>query len=310
MVSLIVKLGDYRDGDGFGLSLGPIIRVNPRELHIRDPHFYSSIYCSKPHIVDKDADLFSALPLATSLIATTDHHLHRARRSYVSAQFSRRSVLNAESIIHETVQRLCNRFHEAADSQSVVEADWAFASMTADIIMKRFLGHHINSLDHPDFRCPVTKAFISLSTLSNLARFLSFLFSSAQSLPIPLLKIISRTAANFLQFQRKLKENILTILDEQDNAGPMPTLLHTLVDPIIPEEERRLQRLVDEGTTLIFAGTETTARALSIGLFYILNDSRHVAAVPKKLTSITILDSPKLSELETLPYLVRNLINY
>ncbi|GIK05376.1 hypothetical protein Aspvir_009485 [Aspergillus viridinutans] len=89
---------------------GPIVRINTRELHIRDSEFYSQIYAGNSRRIDKDAPTVQAFSVPTSVAATVDHYHHRARRGYLNQYFSKRSVGDLEPIIQERVDRLCGRF--------------------------------------------------------------------------------------------------------------------------------------------------------------------------------------------------------
>jgi cytochrome P450 len=74
----------------------------------------------------------------------------------------------------------------------------------------------------------------------------------------------------------------------------------------MPPQERTLDRLGDEGTTIIFAGTETTARALSVGMFHILNDKAILNKLREELDTLPNVSNGVYShtQLEKLPYLV------
>jgi cytochrome P450 len=60
-----------------------------------------------------------------------------------------------------------------------------------------------------------------------------------------------------------------------------PTIFHAVLESSLPPEEKKLSRLWQEGQTVIGAGTETTAWALSVITFHILSNP----AIRQKLLS-------------------------
>ncbi|KAF7590702.1 hypothetical protein BBP40_002538 [Aspergillus hancockii] len=76
---------------------GPIVRINPRELHIKDPYYFDPIYTTKRQ--EKDPYIVRMFTTPQSTLATIDHDRHRFRRELVNPFFSKRSVMGLESII-------------------------------------------------------------------------------------------------------------------------------------------------------------------------------------------------------------------
>jgi cytochrome P450 len=79
-----------------------------------------------------------------------------------------------------------------------------------------------------------------------------------------------------------------------------------LADPNIPPKERNLERLQDEGFLLVAAGTETTARGLTMACFYIAQDHWVHDCLLDELRTIMFSPDTPVSwvGLENLPYLV------
>lgn len=83
------------------------------------------------------------------------------------------------------------------------------------------------------------------------------------------------------------------------------TIFHDMLQSSLPPEDKGNQRMADEAQTVIGGGIETTAFALSVGFFHILNKpnvykrlyQELVDAIPDPKTS------PDLTDVEQLPYL-------
>lgn len=142
-----------------GFLQGPIVRINSRELHIRDSHYYTNIYAGGSRKVNKDAANVRAFAVPTSAAATVDHDHHRARRGYLNPYFSKRSIISLEPVIHERIGRLCMRLEEAMHKAQTICLDSAFSAFAADIITQRFYGEHLDYLGIKDFRFAESEAF-------------------------------------------------------------------------------------------------------------------------------------------------------
>lgn len=287
-------------------SLGPIVRINPRELHIRDSHYYSNIYAGGVRKVDKDAAIGQALGLPTSIVATIDHHHHKARRGYLNPYFSKRAVVSMESMINERLDKLCERLEASMKNKELVILDSVFSALTADIITCRFYGEHHDYLSLPDYKMAVSEAVLGVLFGFHFVRFVPSLVTILRKLPIPIIRLIFPPVAELLTFKEEVRHTILASLDEATEDTAKSVIVSVLLNQNIPKAERDIDRFLDEGTALLLAGTETTSRALSVGMFYLLNDKTHLTKLREELSTLPSRpgnDYP-MSQLESLPYLV------
>ena len=283
-----------------------MVRVNVNELHIRDPHYYHTVYTGSSRKVNKDAATVEPLGMPTSIMATVEDDLHRKRRGILNPYFSKRSMLDLEPLIHERISKLCLRLEEAMHQGQVVNLDSAFAALSADIISFHFYGQHFDYLSIKDFKFAIINAILGISSNYHLARFLPSLVITLRSLPIPILKLILPSLADLLKYQEEIKHKTLASLDEASTTKPKSILVGALGDPNVPSEERKIDRMLDEGLFLIFAGTETTSRALSVAMLYLLDNKSYVRRLRSELDTLPITqdNTYSLSQLELLPFLV------
>lgn len=82
---------------------GPIIRINPTEIHISDPDFYDEIYSNVP--VNKEKSFQYRLGCPGSMHSTPEKDLHHKRRSSLTSHFSRRQVLEFTPYIQRCVDK-------------------------------------------------------------------------------------------------------------------------------------------------------------------------------------------------------------
>jgi cytochrome P450 len=93
--------------------LGPLVRINPDELHFNDPYFYDTIYAGSLKRRNKDKSHAAMAGLANATSVTIDHDLHRQRRGYIANLFSKRSILRLEGLIQAKVDKLVLKLRDA-----------------------------------------------------------------------------------------------------------------------------------------------------------------------------------------------------
>jgi cytochrome P450 len=93
-------------------------------------------------------------------------------------------------------------------------------------------------------------------------------------------------------------------MDNMSSHSPstkrVPTIFHDILTSSLPAREKTLDRLWQEGQTFVAAGTETTAWALTVITFYLLQDPAALSRLQKELVAAKANSS---TELEKLPYL-------
>lgn len=86
-----------------------------------------------------------------------------------------------------------------------------------------------------------------------------------------------------------------------------PTIFHSVLASRLPDSEKHPRRLGEEAQTILAAGTETTAWALSNVTFYVLSDTKISSTLKAELLEaipdISAPDAFDYQKLERLPYL-------
>ncbi len=265
------------------------------------------IYSGGTRKVNKDVSTVAGFGVPNSVAATVAHAHHRSRRGYMNPYFSKRSIINMEPMIHERITALCGRLEGALNEACVISLDKAFSAMTADIITNRFFGYHYDYLSIPELKFPVRDAFLGVSTIFHVTRFVPWLIKYLKMLPNPVIRLILAPVADLLDLQKEIKKNIRKMQNEKAVDGAdKSVIIEALGDEKIPAKERSITRLVDEGQVIIFAGTETSSRALAVGMYYLLSEKSLIEKMRAELA--TLSDVPDASwtvhQLEHMPFLV------
>ena len=132
-------------------QLGPVIRINPNEVHIKDSSWYSELNANASRIRGKSP--WYPSPIAGgSIFSTVQHALHRRRRAALSHFFSKASVTSLSPLILSKVELLCARFAEKAGTEAVMDLYVVFTGLTLDIISHYSFGETMGLLEDGQFK--------------------------------------------------------------------------------------------------------------------------------------------------------------
>lgn len=288
------------------------MRINPKELHIKDPYFYEEIHAPGYRKRAKDARYAVAFGAPNSLVGTINHEHHRLRRSFLNNYFSKRSVTHLAPMIHEKVDLLIRRFENAFHQGTVLHLLLDFAALTADVITHYSYGVSYGYLEDTD--CSrgndLVDAVNGLMSMFHINRFFPFLVTIFRATPPSIVRWVQPQMGDLFTVKARLRQQAKDSLqkrktgdvDEKDHNN----IFDALVSPHVPEHERTLDRLEDESALLLGAGTETTARAIVVSMFHLMINPDKARKLREELR--TVLDTPtskaQWTDLEKLPYLV------
>lgn len=93
------------------LFLGPVIRINPEELHFNDIAFVDEIYASAGRKRDKQVHYlnFLAGPIKLASFSAHEHNVHRIRRGALNKFFSRTQISKLQPTIRLLLDHLCDK---------------------------------------------------------------------------------------------------------------------------------------------------------------------------------------------------------
>lgn len=157
---------------------GPIVRINPREVHFNDPDFIDPLFPGPGRKTDKyvftgrrtgsmgvpvykykqtRTYIFPKLA-QNSIVATVDHDLHRKRRNTINNFFSSASIRRLEPIMKESMGRLLSRMEAAGKTAEVLPMHYVLKACTSDVITKYAFGDSFHFLEQEDYAMPYMEA--------------------------------------------------------------------------------------------------------------------------------------------------------
>ncbi|VUC27941.1 unnamed protein product [Clonostachys rosea] len=137
---------------------GPIVRINPEELHIDDPDYYDVIYATGK-LYDK-MEFFSArLNMPLSTFATAESSMHKTRRAAIAPFFSKQRVRAYEHLIQDIVNRMSHRLStEYIGTGKMLNLSQMWGAMTSDVITDVVFARPMGFSNSPDFYSQFTTA--------------------------------------------------------------------------------------------------------------------------------------------------------
>ena len=318
---------------------GPIIRINPHELHISDPEFYDQIYAGASSPRAKYEWHQKAAQAHGAIGHTVDHKLHRLRKDALSPFFSKPSVKKRESKIQAKVDQLCSRIQSFEGTSQPVNLTAAYLAMSMDVITEYAFGETYGLLSEDDFnigwRDTILSIVKSVTTLSHFAWLPALLGALptwiAQSLMpdvsqlldyesvsnvIILFAAVTNSilldqALNIIQRVRARVQKVLNSGDigSKNSTDGSNSIFEELRDSEkLPSEEKSLQRLTDEGNVLLIAASETPAKVLALITYHLLANPNDLERLRMEIASLEPKPEaneqrPNLAQLESLPFL-------
>jgi cytochrome P450 len=247
---------------------GPIVRINPDELHCSDPSFTDEIYAGtagrKRDKWQHQLNTGGAGPVSVTGFSTVNHDLHRIRRAPLSRFFSRQQMLKLEGEVHEFAEATINKMLKSAGKESF-NVKSAFNCFTSDVISQYCFGEPMGFVSQegwePNFATWVASFFHSAYMMRHnaVARKL------ANVMPL-LADYLGEDIKNVMrQMNVVIPQYIQAALKNPENGRVFADLMESNTLPKEENMEATMYRLSGEGFNFLIAGTETTAVSYTPG---------------------------------------------
>ena len=116
---------------------GPVIRINPCELHVADPEFMDTLYTGNSRKREKWSFYTGVLGTPGAAMNTNGHELHRVRRSAMNPFFSKTTIRNLQPLVDGKVDILLERLGKVGEVEGVVNVNHAASAFTNGIYTRR-----------------------------------------------------------------------------------------------------------------------------------------------------------------------------
>ncbi|KAH7115315.1 cytochrome P450 [Dendryphion nanum] len=293
---------------------GPIIRINPEELHISDPSFYDDVYvnyATRP----TDKWYWSARQFGTyqDTVSTVDHRIHRHRRAALNPLFSKKSIAALEPRVKSHVDKLIGRLKSLKGTGKPVNLIDSFVAFTTDVISDLTLGQPYGFLDQPNFNAGWHPFLMELSRNTHLMKQFSWAYSILEFLPRQVISLLDPFLIHQLHsLQDSISQSVHshhahhTTNDKESSPSHISSIISSLLSsPHLLPPDKNPSRLAEETFVLLGAGTTTTAWALAVTTYHILSNPHILTTLQSELCTLVQTTSPlpPLSSYSQLPYL-------
>lgn len=240
------------------LAAGPVVRINPDELHCSDPYFTDEIYAGPGRVRDKwqhQLNTGGAGPVSVTGFSTVPHEVHRMRKGALSRFFSRGQMLKLEGEVRDFANLTVDKMLLSVGG-APFDVKEAFNCFTADIISQYAFGEPMGFIAQegwePNFATWVKSFFRSAYMMRHnaLGR------KMAQALPLMADFLGEDVKMVMRQMNVVIPGYIRKALSDPDNGRVFADLVESKT---LPESEKSMYRLSGEGFNFLLAGTETTA---------------------------------------------------
>lgn len=309
----LIKVGRYSwEIKKMHEEYGPIVRINPFEIHCNDPSFIDEIYAAGGRKRNKSAHTlrFMTYPLTVTALGTADHDLHRVRRAPMGKHFSRQQMLRLEPDIHRTLRKFCDRLLGYGERHpEPFDITMAYSCFTSDVISEYSFGEPLGYLDQdgwePNWRQPLY-AFLNTTFVFRFVPFIRHLAAVGNMFARrgwmgPDVQLLMHTLVV------RIPAMIKKVRADAD-AGIVRKREAVFVDMFksetLPGSEKTIPRFSGEGMTLMNAGTETSSWTLSVITYHVLSQPEVLSRLTAELTDAGLdADTLSWSALEKLPYI-------
>nr|POE65009.1 trichodiene oxygenase [Quercus suber] len=316
---------------------GPVVRINPREIHVADPDFANVIFAGGSKF-DKKIEWKYRFGIPHASFDTIEHDHHRVRRAALAPFFSKQKIGAIAEFINMKMQRLADRLETEYKGQNrPVVLNKCFTTVTFDIITYYNFARSFDYLDMPNFEAPFTNAVKDMASTLHVMGHFPWVLTLLESIPRSFARVMNPALGHIWDFHAI--RGIATGMNKDYEKISNKTVFHELLTSDLPETEKSIERLMHEGklfsnhlsteivnrflakpvhtklvnfhltellaVSIVGAGVETTTAALSKVSFYLLDRPEVKSKLVDEITSVfpdphTV---PPLAVLESLPYL-------
>ncbi|KAL1594526.1 hypothetical protein SLS60_010286 [Paraconiothyrium brasiliense] len=253
-------------------NYGPLIRIQPYELHVADLASYNQIFrVGTPfRRIWHDMEFLNGSLQSKETLPET-----KARREFLSPFFSKAAILRSEPFLHRQKMAKFLATLEKLNG-TVVDFFLAFRCLTADLIMDYCFQSDVNALDEPGFRSDTIEKFGEGTDMALVGtyfpNFFSFVNKMVSLLPAKMQEEKFPAIHGFRTMQNVARQRIEYLISNPEKTNTkVPTMFDLMLNPDAAKGQVTPPKrdMVADGTLMIAAGTDTTANTLGTILFHV-----------------------------------------
>ncbi|GFP52833.1 fusicoccadiene C-8 hydroxylase [Trichoderma asperellum] len=312
----VVKQGQYLwEIEKMHDKYGPIVRINPFELSIKDSNYYDEVYVvGSVRQTDRyEAFTEGLVDFDGAHLATVGHELHRKRRAPLDPYFSKAGISKLEPMVWDLTDKLMQRFESFKGTGHIVRLDHALTAFSGDVINRLCIDDPPNLIDDADFSPWWFDIFHGIAVMLPTFMCVPWFTRLLRHIPQSVLAILDPKAQKFNELKLLCDDHIKVAKREAASGesknsfkiGSRPTVFRHIVNCNLPVSELSDDRLSKEAQVMIGAGTMTTAGTMNFLTYYVMSDPAIRDRLQDELAPVMAdypEKKPTWAELEALPY--------
>jgi len=177
------------------------VRINPDELHVKDPEWIDEHLNNGSKPRDKSA-WYAGSSGRKSIFGTVSQDLHRVRRSALNPFFSKRSITAIGPLIQDKVDKLCTSLSTYVNGERPANLSIAYLSLTIDVISQYAFGKSYGLVDRPEFSPLWYDMTTHIMESHAQVRHFPWLEGLVKSLPMIFVDVINKHMGHFLPLDK------------------------------------------------------------------------------------------------------------
>lgn len=196
------------------------MRINPDELHVRDPEWIDVLYSGNPTHRDKYPP-FAAMTgnpeacgyprpeteaeqatLTTLAFGTVEHNIHRKRKLATSPFFSKRSVADAEPLIRKQAEKLCQTLKDSYTNNEIVKLHIRYLGFTTDSVSQFAFAKSDGLQGNSDGLEDWAETLRMVGAVFPLLRQFPWMIKAALKLPVWVFQMVVPVLSRFLELHK------------------------------------------------------------------------------------------------------------
>lgn len=205
---------------------GPIVRINPDEIHIDDAEYYDVVYCKSTPTqpIDKSEKFRYRFSVPEATVQTGLAEVHRRRRAAIAPCFSKARIKSRNKELQSILDRISQRLRtEFAGTSKVINVNFMWGAMASDIITEIAFARPTDYSSAPDFISPFAQAIAQAVCAAHVMTHFRLLVTALNSISDSVLVLLMPSFKPVLDFRKvspALLPIILVITQSSTGNGP------------------------------------------------------------------------------------------
>ncbi|KAI1633230.1 putative flavonoid 3-hydroxylase [Biscogniauxia mediterranea] len=294
---------------------GPIVRINPHEIHVRDSTWLGTLYTGPAHGKRNKYAPFAWLAgTPRAAFGTVEHDLHRLRRSAINPMFSKSAIAAAAPVMYDHVENLLNLMDKQINRDGFAEVRTNYLAYSTSNIFSYSIGQPSGLLEDEKRAVQWRRSIGASAEWTLVARHFTWLLRYVLKMPRRIMNVVLHDLSGIAGSHHDMSNLAIKEIEshgrqgeDENKTGGFPNVFQLILsNDNLPPCEKTPSRMAEEAFILIGAGGETTARAMTAATYFVLSNKDTV--LPKlKEELLTVmpdpLSRPSVRELERLPWL-------